>query len=198
MLRCFFDVDGVMLDFEGAYLRVIREYFQLDIPLDFETSRWDFSEVLSEAQQIEGWEHFVRSSAFRELESLVSAERFNEIFGAYPVHFVTNIPPEHMEARRENLLQAGYAFESVHPGGFLSFDDQPPRTKSEVIAGLIQEGEEILFVDDHPRNCEDVQERFPAAKVWLMSRPFNREFAHPTIQRAEHWEQVFAAFPPAP
>ena len=35
MLRCFFDVDGVVLDFESAYLRVISAYFQLDLPENF-------------------------------------------------------------------------------------------------------------------------------------------------------------------
>ena len=43
MLRCFFDVDGVVLDFENSYLRVISAYFQLDLPENFRTTRWDFS-----------------------------------------------------------------------------------------------------------------------------------------------------------
>ena len=43
MLRCFFDVDGVVLDFESAYLRVISAYFQLDLPENFQTTSWDFS-----------------------------------------------------------------------------------------------------------------------------------------------------------
>ena len=197
MLRCFFDVDGVVLDFENSYLRVISAYFQLDLPENFRTTRWDFSELLTEQQQLEGWEYFVNSNAFRELESLVPAPRFNEVFVAYPVHFVTNIPPEHMDARRENLSQVGYRFESAHPGGFLSFNEQPPRTKSQVIADLVQHGEQILFVDDHPRNCVDVKENFPEAWVWLMSRPFNQDFDHPTIQRAKHWEQVLQSLPTA-
>ena len=69
MLRCFFDVDGVVLDFESSYLRVISAYFQLDLPENFQTTRWDFSELLTEQQQLEGWEYFVNSNAFRELES---------------------------------------------------------------------------------------------------------------------------------
>jgi FMN phosphatase YigB (HAD superfamily) len=194
-MRCFFDVDGVMLDFESSYLRAIREYFQLEIPYDYQTSSWDFSEVLTEQQQMEGWEYFINSDYFRQLEGLIAAEQFNAVFGAYPVHFVTNIPPTYLEARRENLRNLGYDFESLHSGGFLSFDEQPPRTKSMVIADMIIPQEKVLFVDDHPKNCVDVQDRFPEADVWLMSRPFNRDFSHPTIQRAEHWDQIVAALP---
>ena len=62
---------------------------------------------------------------------------------------------------------------------------------------LVQDGEQILFVDDHPRNCVDVKENFPEAWVWLMSRPFNQDFDHPTIQRAKHWEQVLQSLPTA-
>ena len=35
MYSNFFDVDGVLLDFEGGFMKVIKDYFQLDIPDDF-------------------------------------------------------------------------------------------------------------------------------------------------------------------
>ena len=41
MLRCFFDVDGVVLDFESSYLRVISAYFQLDLPENFQKRERD-------------------------------------------------------------------------------------------------------------------------------------------------------------
>ena len=50
---------------------------------------------------------------------------------------------------------------------------------------LMEEGEAVLFVDDHPDNCLNVREAFPESEVWLMSRPFNHEFEHPKVTRAQ-------------
>jgi hypothetical protein len=56
---------------------------------------------------------------------------------------------------------------------------------------LMEEGEAVLFVDDHPDNCLNVREAFPESEVWLMSRPFNHEFEHPKVTRAQTWDDVF-------
>ncbi len=192
MYRCIFDVDGVVLDFESTYIRVLSEYFNLEIPSDYEPQSWYFSELLSEEQMKEGWKHFLSSDHFEQMPTLVDPQRFNALCGAYPVHFVTNIPPECLERRERNLRNAGFQFESVHCGGFIEYKGHPRQTKAEVISELMEPDEQLLFIDDHPDNCLNILEFYPEAEIWLMSRPFNHEFSHEDIPRADTWEDVFS------
>ena len=190
MLRFIFDIDGVMLDFEKSYIRALKDYFQLDIPDDYRTGNWSFSELLNEDQLKEGWEYFISSEHFTQLSPLIDPTLFNSVFGAYPVHFITNIPPQYLEKRKQNLHNAGFLWDSLHCGGFMSYDDKPPVLKADIIHQLVEEQEILLFVDDHPDNCVNVLEKFSQANVWLMSRPFNREFTHSIIHRANHWDNI--------
>ncbi len=192
MLRFFFDVDGVLLNFEKSYVRVLKDYFKLDIPDDFEMADWFFKDVLDENQLKESWEYFIGSEHFSRLSPLINPERFNSVFGAYPVHFITNIPRQYLETRKQNLKNAGFHWHSLHCGGMVSFDDNPPVTKAEIIRQLARDEEVLIFVDDHPDNCMNVHEHFSQAKVWLISRPFNQHFTHSVIRRADHWDTLIA------
>jgi len=193
MIRCCFDVDGVVLDFESHYLWAIKDYFSLEVPEDYKPECFYFSDILSDEQMQEGWDYFIASEHFGTLPSLVSSQQFNAVFRAYPVHFITNIPPLHLEVRRKNLQTAGFQFDSLHCGGMISFDEHPAHTKSDVIQDLLQDGETLVFLDDSPENCVNVLEHFPEAKVFLMSRLFNQKFQHSTIKRLHHWNEVFHA-----
>jgi hypothetical protein len=190
-LRCFFDVDGVVLDFESSFIKVVSNYFQLDVPDDYQPENWFFSDLLNLEQVQEGWEYFLKSPDFENMSPLVNPQQFNSIFGAYPVHFITNIPPDCLDRRQRNLEKVGYHFISVHCAGFVEYDGHPPQTKAMVIENLLEDDEHFLFVDDHPDNCVNVHENFPDAEVWLMSRPHNQEFSHPVIRRALHWDNIF-------
>ena len=94
MYCCFFDVDGVLLDFEGGFMKAVKKYFQLDIPDDFSSNSFWFSDLLTKEQVMEGWDYFVHSPEFENLQPMVDPEHFNSRFEAFPVHFITNIPPE--------------------------------------------------------------------------------------------------------
>jgi len=190
MYCSFFDVDGVLLDFEGGFMKVIKDYFQLDFPDDFSSKSFWFSDLLTKEQVMEGWDYFVHSPEFEQLQPMVDPEHFNAKFGAYPVHFITNIPPDCLELRVKNLRNAGFKFESAHCGGFINYDGNTSKTKAEVIQELRQDDESVIFVDDHPDNCLNVLESFPDAEIWLMSRPFNADFKHPEIRRAIDWSEV--------
>ncbi|MBC8257800.1 MAG: hypothetical protein H8E38_02190 [SAR324 cluster bacterium] len=190
MYCCFFDVDGVLLDFEGGFIKAVKNYYQLDIPDDFQTDSFWFSDLLTKEQVLEGWDQFLHSPEFEQLEPMVDPEDFNTKFGAYPVHFITNIPPDCLESRERNLRNAGFKFDSAHCAGFVNYDGHPAQTKADVIHNLQQEEKTIMFVDDHPENCLNVRETFPEAEIWLMSRPFNNDFKHPEIRRARDWNDV--------
>lgn len=34
--RCFFDVDGVVLDFESSFIKVVGDYFKLEVPENYQ------------------------------------------------------------------------------------------------------------------------------------------------------------------
>ena len=190
MYCCFFDVDGVLLDFESGFTKVIKEYFKLDVPADYVPESFWFSDLLSKEQVMEGWDYFIHSSEFEKLKPLVDPEEFNSTFGAYPIHFITNIPPDCLKRREKNLRNLGFKFNSARCAGFINYEDHPAKTKADVIRELNQKESGVLFVDDHPDNCLNVREAFPDAEIWLMSRPFNSNFEHPKIRRATNWSEV--------
>jgi len=191
MYCCFFDVDGVLLDFERGFMKSVKKYFKLDIPEGFSSNSFWFSDFLTKEQVLEGWDYFVHSTEFEKLQPMVDPKHFNRKFGSFPVHFITNIPPDCLERRKTNLRQVGFKFDSAHCAGFINYDGHPAQTKADVIMKLQQKEEKILFVDDHPDNCLNVCDSFPEAEIWLMSRPFNDDFEHPKILRARDWSDVF-------
>ena len=192
MYCCFFDVDGVLLDFEGGFTKSVKKYFKLDVEDDFVSESFWFSDLLTKEQVMEGWDYFLHSPEFQKLEPIVDPMKFNKAFGAYPVHFITNIPPDCLERRETNLRNVGFKFDSARCGGFINYDGHPAKTKADIIKELNHDGERaVFFVDDHPDNCLNVRESFPEAEIWLMSRPFNDNFMHPKIRRARNWSEVF-------
>ena len=190
MYCCFFDVDGVVLDFDRGFTRTMKEFFKLDIDDDYVPESFWFSDLLTKEQVVEGWDYFIKSDEFERLKPLVNHEQFNAKFGAYPVHFITNIPPDCLERRVKNLQNAGFKFKSAHCGGFINYEGKKSNTKAEVIRELLQENDSVIFVDDHPDNCTNVLESFPDAEIWLMSRPFNADFKHQGIRRANDWSEI--------
>ena len=188
--RCFFDVDGVVFDFESSFIKVVGDYFKLEVPENYQPGNWFFSDLLTWEQVEEGWEYFLKSPDFENIPPLIDPERFNDIFGAYPVHFVTNIPPDCLERRQRNLEKVGYRFSSAHCAGLVQYDGHPAQTKAELIQDLLEDNEGFMFVDDHPDNCINVHENFPDAEVWLMSRAHNQDFNHSVIRRALHWDDI--------
>ena len=190
MYCCFFDVDGVMLDFDSGFTRTMKEYFKLDIDDNYVPESFWFSDMLTKEQVVEGWDYFIKSNEFERLKPIVDPKHFNAKFGAYPVHFITNIPPDCLERRVKNLRNAGFKFKSAHCGGFINYEGKKSNTKAEVIQELLQENDSVIFVDDHPDNCKNVLESFPDAEIWLMSRPFNADFKHQRIRRANDWSEI--------
>ena len=55
--RCFFDVDGVVLDFESSFIKVVGAYFKLEVPENYQPENWFFSDLLTWEQVEEGWEY---------------------------------------------------------------------------------------------------------------------------------------------
>ncbi|HKI97645.1 MAG TPA: hypothetical protein VKB51_04125 [bacterium] len=190
-MQLFIDIDGVLLNFEQAFVRWLNEEYLLGLPPDYEAESWDFEEVLEPGRLRDGWHAFLESPQAGELVPLVAPERFNRLAAAHSVHLVTNFPQPHMAKREANLERSGFAYDTLHYCGLHGYKDVRPQTKAQVIQALRDARGEGLFVDDHPDNCLDVQRNCPDVEVWLMSRRFNQGFEHPVIRRAPDWDVLF-------
>ncbi len=157
----------------------------------YEAESWDFEECLDKEAVLESWHRFLESRAAGEMRPLVAPQAFNRVAAEHTVHLVTNFPQPHMPKRLANLDAVGFAYETLHYCGLHGYRDLRPMTKAQVIQSLRDARGEGLFVDDHPDNCLDVHTHCPDVEVWLMSRRFNRAFAHPRIQRARDWGCLF-------
>ena len=190
-MQLFFDIDGVLLNFERSFVAWLNREHGMSLPEDYQALSWDFTEVMDKRAMDQSWFRFVESPAAGEMAPLIDPALFNALGDGHGVHLVTNFPQPHMEKRLENLKALGFRYDSLHYCGIHPFRDHQPRTKAQVIKSLLAGetgGRPSLFVDDHPGNCLDVHENCPEIEVWLMSRRFNRDFAHPNIRRAHGWD----------
>lgn len=191
-MQLFVDIDGVLLNFEHAFVRWLNERYDLGLPADYEAESWDFEEVLTPELLQGGWQAFLESPLAGQLPVLVDPGRFNRLADGHAVHLVTNFPEPYMAKRLANLEASGFRYHSLHYCGLHGYRALRPQSKAQVIQALRDARGEGLFVDDHPDNCVDVHRNCPDVEVWLMSRRFNRGFEHPAIRRAPDWETLFA------
>ena len=190
-MQLFIDIDGVLLNFEHAFVRWLNAQYRLGLPERYEAESWDFEEVLTPDLLAEGWHGFLESPLAGDLPPLVAPQRFNRLAAEHSVHLVTNFPLPHMAKRLANLQAFGFVYDTLDYCGLHGYKELRPRSKAQAIQARRDARGEGLFVDDHPDNCVDVHRHCPDVEVWLMSRRFNRGFQHPAIRRAEDWEPLF-------
>ena len=196
-MQLFFDIDGVLLNFEHTFVRWLNNEHALGLPDHYEAENWDFDEVLEREKLVRSWHSFLESTESGRMPTLVDPGQFNTLVRDHRVHLVTNFPQPYMDKRLDNLSRHGFAYETLHYCGLHPYKDFKPQTKAQVIEDLLASGEQGLFIDDHPENCLDVHRHCPEVEVWLMSRRFNRDFDHPEIQRARDWDCLFDRLAPA-
>ena len=186
-MRLFFDIDGVLLNFESTFTAFLNKTYGSGLPADYQTETWLFEEVLGPGGFPRAWAGFLASPEVGRMPPLIEPERFNALARGRPVHLVTHFPVEFRHKRETNLGELGFGFDSLHYCGLASGVAGAPLSKAETIRGLLPPGERALFCDDHPENCVAVRELCPEVEVWLMSRRFNQDFHHPQVNRAEGW-----------
>lgn len=189
-MQLFFDIDGVLLNFEHAFVAWMNVEYGMGLPSDYEAEDWDFTEVLDSDELDRRWRRFLAVPEAAHMQPLIAPERFNALAQGHEVHLVTAFPLPHMEQRVQNLSNLGFVYQSLNHCGFLVFDDHTPKTKAQIISELRRHPESALFVDDHPDNCMDVVQNCRDVEVWLMSRRFNRNFEHPDVKRAKDWDHL--------
>ncbi len=205
-MQFFFDIDGVLLNFERAFVGFLNRVYGMDLPERYETGSWFFDDLLSKEELRARWQAFLESEDAGRMEPLVEPERFNGLAAGHEVHLLTNFPLPYMEKRVANLKALGFRYETLEFAGLHPYRGTVPPTKAEVVERLRGNGNgggpgpsggraaAGFFIDDHPDNCLDVLGNCPGVEVWVMSRHFNRDFSHPEVRRARGWQDLFQRF----
>lgn len=190
-MQFFVDIDGVLLNFERAFVGFLNRAYGMNLPERYETGTWFFEDLMTPQEMYDRWQAFLDAEDSGRMEPLVAPERFNAVARTYGVHLLTNFPQPYMEKRVANLAALGFRYESLDFCGLHPYEGTVPPSKAEVVARLHGNGNPGLFIDDHPENCLDVLDNCGGVEVWVMSRYFNRDFNHPRVRRAETWQCVF-------
>ncbi len=191
-MEFFLDVDGVILDFEKGFIDFVRENYLPDLPVGYRPKTWAMDTEFGQLDIEKVWLEFLQSERFVRLELLVNAQSFNCLTQNHPVHLITNLPWDQYEKREENLRYHNLNFTSLKLGGHWNFGDDSYPSKSKVISDLYTPGKRMLFLDDHPKNCEDIKSTFPASEVFLMTRPHNKSIDAAEWVRVSNWDEFLA------
>ena len=186
-MELFFDVDGVILDFESALMDFIREHYLPDLPVGYTPKSWELNEEFKTLDIEKVWRDFVATTLFRELDLLIDADSFNRLASKYPVYFVTNLPTAQYSSRKSNLDRYNLIYKDLLLAGHFNFGIDGYPLKSTVISECRTPGKRLIFLDDHPENCKDVKQRFPKSEVYLMSRPHNMGINNTDWTRVADW-----------
>ena len=190
-MEFYFDVDGVLLDFETGFVELIRRDYVPDLPLDFVPNTWALTSEFQNLDLDKIWVKFLKSEDFSNLRPIVNVKQFNQISLKHRVNLISNLPQTSKNKRLENLKKAGFLFEDLYMAGHLNFGKRKYPTKSEVISRIKTKNLGFVFLDDHPRNCEDVKGVFSESMVYLMSRKHNEKYKSSSCIRVHTWDAFF-------
>ncbi len=188
-MEFFLDIDGVILDFESGFVDFVRDEYLPDLPADYVPQSWEMSTEFGDLDIEEVWGKFVDSERFTRLDLLIDADSFNRLSEKYPVYLVTNLPKSQFSKRKDNLDFHRLVYKDLFLAGHFNFGDERYPSKSSTIAKLHRNGEQIIFLDDHPKNCMDVKSVFNKSDVYLMSRPHNKGIQNSDWIRVENWAE---------
>jgi len=187
-MEFFLDVDGVILDFEAAFVDFVRDEYLPDLPADYTLQSWELATDFNTLDIGKVWQNFVDSDQFTRLNLLVDTDSFNQLSDRHSVYLITNLAKPQNDSRRKNLERYQLRYKDLFLAGHHNFNDDSYPTKSAVISKLHHNGERMVFLDDHPRNCQDVKSAFGNSEVFLMSRPHNKGLEDPIWTRVDDWK----------
>ncbi len=189
-MRFFFDIDGVVLDFEKTFLLFLEGLGKIKLPKDYQPKKWVLRRFVAEEDIHDYWKLFMQAEEISQMFPLVSAERFNAITAGFPVHFLTNFPSAVMHKREENMKELGFRYTTLHYAGLDTFDGITPPRKGEMVKQLLEEEGEGLFVDDRLDNCVDVFDENLGVEVCLMQRRKKPKSLHAGLSWVGDWDML--------
>lgn len=175
--RALVDVDGVCGMFHDKARILIKELFNLDLPLEAYTS-WDVTSVLPDQDMKDRLNAAIAEPGFAiTMEPYPEAQKaIAEIRQHVALRFVTTphmISKTWMQERREWLIER---FQATHQEIIQAYD------KIEIVGGL--------FLDDRPKNVRRWAEYHPERVSLLWDQPYNRAQESDGLRRVTSWEEV--------
>lgn len=175
--RALVDVDGVCGKFHEKARALIKEIFNLDLPLDAYTG-WDVTSVLPEQEMKDRLNAAIAEPGFAiTMEPYPEAQKaIAEIRSLVPVRFVTTphmVSKTWMQERREWLMER---FQATHQEIIQAYD------KVEIAGGL--------FLDDRPKNVRNWGKHHPDGVSLVWDQPYNRSSEADGLRRVTSWDEV--------
>jgi 5'(3')-deoxyribonucleotidase len=178
MARILLDVDGVVANFVGSYLRVVKDVTGRDYG-DEDVVEWNIASALGLSEQEQARVHEVVATPGFCLELSVypgAVAAVRRLAGRHSILWVTT-PSEHNPTWRQDRQR----WLARHFG--------------ELGASLVQTSDKQLvdgdlLVDDRPENCAAWARAHPAGLAVLWSRPWNVSAVPAGICRAASWDEV--------
>jgi 5'(3')-deoxyribonucleotidase len=175
--RGLFDVDGVCGKFHDKARVLIKEIFNLDLPLEAYT-KWDVTSVLPTQEMKDRLNAAIAEPGFAiTMEPYPEAQKaITEIRSYIAVRFVTTphlVSKTWMQERREWLIEK---FKATHQEIIQAYD------KVEIVGGL--------FLDDRPKNVRNWADHHPERVALLFDQPYNRSSESDGLRRVTSWEEV--------
>ncbi|PCI28687.1 MAG: hypothetical protein COB67_05790 [SAR324 cluster bacterium] len=188
-MELFLDIDGVILDFEAGFMDFIRDEYIHDLPPGYVPKSWTMDDEFGALDIQEVWDRFLATKRFTQLNLLIDAQSFNQVAARFPIHLITNLPKSQYLQRQQNLEFHSLKYTSLHLAGHFNYGDENYPSKSDAVAKLRTPGKRLIFLDDHPRNCQNIKNAFPESEVFLMSRPHNSKAEVEDWIRVDSWDE---------
>lgn len=170
------DVDGVLADFHGGILELIRDLFGLNLTIqDFKN--WDYTSALeSEQMKKELREHIKQAGFISGLKPYPEAQeavgKLRALSEVYCVTSPNHTVPTWIPERYEWLTH----YFSISP------QDVILTGKKHLIDGDV-------MIDDHPGNVASWNTKHPNGFGYLWDRPYTKDAYLPRIDR---WDDIVA------
>lgn len=165
------DVDGVLADFNAAYIDLVIEVTGKDLfpPRPFDIVTWSYPESYgySNKEVSAVWKVISESKDFwLNLKPLEGAEDFLKGLDSIPydddIYFITSRIRSQVKFQTENWLWNH------------GFPESTVLISSE--KGLCCKALKVThYIDDKIENCEDVRDVSPSTKGYMLARPWNKE-----------------------
>lgn len=188
-MRIGIDIDGVLANFNLAYIKLLNEISGKNEPLDHQPTRWHYEAELGfTANHVtEAWKRIEESETFwHELEEIKENTDYLRDWGHTPatgeeVYFITARPGKMVKLQTEDWLRSDGDWNSIW---YL------PTVLISSAKGLCAKALNLdIYIDDRTENIRDVQETSPSTRAYLINRSYNE--GGDVLRRANTLSDVF-------
>lgn len=174
-MRIGVDVDGVLADFNTAFIRRVKDVTGRDLfPEGYEPTTWNYPESLGYTREevSKVWDHVTADPTFwlnlsPYWDAMTVLERLRTEFGNDDVYFITSRPGVRAKAQTEVWL-------ATHSGDFTW---NPTVLISSEKGACAKALKLDYYVDDRFENVHDVLRQTGArTAAYLLDRPWNTSF----------------------